>query len=170
MSGDRRVADARQFAAEPGPRHDVLMPASVLTRWVHEGRRHVAGLLAVVDAAPVPGDEVLAAEVAGAIGAAADAAARLGAVRAVLAGFDWETSDRQYSLELIDGIVMHGRVQARHVQPGMRLLNPCAVRAGAFTASSAARPGSPDGVVEFDVEGVRTARFTGRFCLQVVPS
>jgi hypothetical protein len=36
-------------------------------------------------------------------------AAQLGEVRRVLAAFDWETDDRQYALERIDGIVNGGR-------------------------------------------------------------
>ena len=36
---------------------------------------------------------------------AEDAAAKLAAVRAVIAAFDWESGDRQYALEEIDAIV-----------------------------------------------------------------
>ncbi len=52
MSADPRVTSARQALAEPGPRHDVLLPASVLTRMFYELRRQLAAVLAVIDGQP----------------------------------------------------------------------------------------------------------------------
>jgi hypothetical protein len=37
-----------------------------------------------------------------------DDGAKLAAVRSVLSAFDWEHDDRQYALEAIERIVMHG--------------------------------------------------------------
>jgi hypothetical protein len=37
-----------------------------------------------------------------------DDSAKLAAVRAVLASFDWESDDRQYALEEIDSIMSDG--------------------------------------------------------------
>lgn len=79
MTADPRVTAARQFIEEARPRHDVLLPASVLTRMFYELRRHAAGLLAVIDAAPEApeaGGRVLSrADLEGIYSALADAAA-----------------------------------------------------------------------------------------------
>jgi len=49
MSADQRVNQARAYAAETLPRHDVLLPASVLIRMFYEMRRHVLALFDVID-------------------------------------------------------------------------------------------------------------------------
>lgn len=48
-AADPRVTAARQAIAEPGPRHDVLLPASVLTRMFYELRRQLGQVLDVID-------------------------------------------------------------------------------------------------------------------------
>jgi hypothetical protein len=49
VNADRRVDEARAYVDQARPRHDVLLPASVLTRMFYDLPRHTIGLLAVVD-------------------------------------------------------------------------------------------------------------------------
>ena len=48
VSADRRVDEARAYLEQARPRHDVLLPASVLTRMFYDLRRHALELLAVI--------------------------------------------------------------------------------------------------------------------------
>jgi hypothetical protein len=50
VTADQRVTDAREFIGSALPRHDVLLPASVLTRMFYELRRHALALLETLDA------------------------------------------------------------------------------------------------------------------------
>jgi hypothetical protein len=72
-----------------------------------EGQHQYAGMgdatyAAALEAAGQP-------EAAAVPGTAAGDTRRLAAIRAVLAGFDWETGDRQYALEKIDRIADGGQ-------------------------------------------------------------
>jgi hypothetical protein len=93
MSGaDPRVSAAREFLVAPGPRHDALLPASVLTRMFYELRRHLGQVLDVL------GETAAASH--------AEDAGALAGIRGVLAAFDWERDDRQYALEHIERIAL----------------------------------------------------------------
>jgi hypothetical protein len=48
VSADRRVDEARAYLEQARPRHDVLLPASVLTSMFYDLRRHALELLRVI--------------------------------------------------------------------------------------------------------------------------
>ncbi|HEV8279788.1 MAG TPA: hypothetical protein VGQ26_29425 [Streptosporangiaceae bacterium] len=89
MSADQRVELARQFLAEAQQRSVEQMPPSLLMREAAELRRLLGQVLGVL--------------------AERQAETRqLAEIRAVLAAFDWEFSDRQLALEEIERITSGG--------------------------------------------------------------
>ena len=80
-----RVSQAREFLHGTLGRTVDTLPPTILMRELAECRRHLGQVLIVID----DGRED---------------AAKLAAIRAVLARFDWEHDDRQYALEEIERI------------------------------------------------------------------
>lgn len=86
---DERAELARRYLAEARQRSVEQMPPTVLMREVAELRRLLGQVLAM-------------------LAERQDEARQLAEVRAVLAAFDWERSDRQLALEAIERIVTGG--------------------------------------------------------------
>lgn len=98
MKGDQRVDRAREFLDGALKRKVTELPPSVLMRELAEARRQLGQVLDFIAWQPEPGPGPgLGEEVE-----------RLVAVRALLAGFDWEFHDRQLALEEIERIVTGG--------------------------------------------------------------
>jgi len=98
---DRRtLADARELAA---------VPASAVREFTGEEDGHLARAVALARA------QILLAELASVVtrlagvDSAAEDTRRLGAIREVLAAFDWEYHDRQLALEAIERIADGGQ-------------------------------------------------------------
>jgi hypothetical protein len=85
VSADQRVISAREFLDGARRRKVDELPPSLLMRETAELRRLLGQVL-----------NVLAER--------QDEARQLAGIRAVLAGFDWETGDRQLALERIERI------------------------------------------------------------------
>jgi hypothetical protein len=96
---DQRLTAAREYLAYAQGQRISHLPHPVLQRVATELRRQLGQVLDVIGEQEV-GDQVFSAVLA----VVADGAGRLGAIRAVLARFDWETDDRQHALEEIDRI------------------------------------------------------------------
>jgi hypothetical protein len=87
VNADQRVAAAREYLDYARKVHVADFPHSPLTRMAAELRRQLGQVLDYVAEGETGSD-----------------ASRLAAIRAVLAGFDWEFHDRQLALEEIDRI------------------------------------------------------------------
>jgi len=91
VSGDERAEQAARFLEQARQRSVEQMPPTLLMREVAELRRLLASVLAIL--------------------AERQAETRqLAGIRAVLAAFDWEHSDRQLALEEIERITTGGEV------------------------------------------------------------
>jgi hypothetical protein len=86
---DERTRQAREFLAAARQRGVEELPPSLLMRECAELRRLLGQVLAV-------------------LAERQDDARQVSEVRALLAAFDWEHSDRQYALEAIERIVTGG--------------------------------------------------------------
>jgi hypothetical protein len=79
---DQRITTAREYLAGVQQRDVLHLPPSALLRECAESRRQLGQ----------------------ALDAATEQASTLAGIRAVLAGFDWESGDRQLALERIEQI------------------------------------------------------------------